>query len=431
MAFGRLVLQSFWAGVLVSTGALCALCYWMLRAWVPPVWALAGGVLAVIEFGVLSPWVNSYWGGAVSAIGGCLVFGALPRLRRSQQLRYGALLGLGIALEILTRPFETIFLAIAAVAFVVLAFRKDLFTTIRPLFVALCVVIAALGLMLLQNKAVTQSWTTMPYMLSRYQYGVPATFTFQPNPVPHRPLTPEQELDYRAQAAIHGSGTDTLDSYFHRLAYRFRYLRFFLLPPLYFAILAFLPSLRIWRYAWAAAAILLFALGTNFYPFFFPHYVAAVTCLLLLVAVRGLENLNRVAGRHVFLLCGVSFLFWFGLYLDSQPDLLALNSYQNWNYINYGDPQGRIAIAEALARSPGQQLIFVRYSPAHHFEEWIHNAADIDSAQTVWANDLGADENEKLRHYYPNRKTWLLEPDVYPPALVPYPSESGAFVSVH
>jgi len=81
MAAGWLVFGHPWAGVLLSVAALCALTYWMLRAWTTPGWALVGGLLAVMQFGVLSYWVNTYWGGAVSGIAGCLVFGALPRLR--------------------------------------------------------------------------------------------------------------------------------------------------------------------------------------------------------------------------------------------------------------------------------------------------------------------------------------------------------------
>src|SRR5580658_6927518 len=95
-----LILTIGWTGVALSIGALCALCYWMLFAWTTPEWALAGGLLAVIEFGPLSQWMNSYWGGAVAACGGCLVFGALPRLNDAGRVRadssMGALLGLGI-----------------------------------------------------------------------------------------------------------------------------------------------------------------------------------------------------------------------------------------------------------------------------------------------------------------------------------------------
>ncbi len=113
LAFGRGTFHQPWVGVLLSIGCLCALCYWMLRAWVAPVWALVGGLLAVMELGPLNQWMNNYWGGAVSAIAGCLVFGALPRIWRAPRGRDAVLLSLGCGLEILTRPFESLLLAIA------------------------------------------------------------------------------------------------------------------------------------------------------------------------------------------------------------------------------------------------------------------------------------------------------------------------------
>lgn len=428
LAFGRLVFQSFWAGVLLSTGAFCALCYWMLRAWVTPAWSFVGGLLAVIQFSVLNEWLNSYWGGAVSACAGCLVFGSLPRLQQSDRKRYGLLLGLGLGLQILTRPFEAVFLIICIAVFWSLAFRSNPVSFAKPAIVAGGVVSIALGLTLLQNKAVTDKWMTMPYMESRYQYGVPTTFTFQPNPIPHQPLTAEQDLDYRAQAAIHGTGAETIQGYVGRLVYRLRYLRFFLLPPLYFALPAFLPSLRQPRFLWASGTVVVFVLGTNVYPYFFPHYVAAIACLIVLFSVQGLDNLGRLrktAAQYTALLCGVSFLFWFGLYAYGNDRILPVTRYQSWNFINYGDPEGRILIQRELNQAQGKQLVFVRYSPFHRFREWVHNAANIDAARVVWANDLGPDENQKLLRYYPDRKPWMLEPDVHPPALEPYGNGPG------
>jgi hypothetical protein len=77
MAIGWAIFGTPWAGVVLATAALSALCYWMLRGWTTPEWALAGGVLTVIEFGPLSQWMNGYWGGSVAAVAGCLVFGAM------------------------------------------------------------------------------------------------------------------------------------------------------------------------------------------------------------------------------------------------------------------------------------------------------------------------------------------------------------------
>src|SRR5580658_3238528 len=94
LAVGQVIFGLPWAGVLLSSAALCALCYWMLRGWTTPEWALLGGVLAVAEFGPLCPWMNNYWGGSLAAAAGCLVFGALPRLRTTAHVRDGILLGL-------------------------------------------------------------------------------------------------------------------------------------------------------------------------------------------------------------------------------------------------------------------------------------------------------------------------------------------------
>jgi hypothetical protein len=119
LAFGQLVFRQPWAGVVLSAGALCAASCWMLRAWVAPTWALLGGLLAAIEFGPLSPWMNTYWGGAVSALAGCLVFGALPRLRRGTRTRDATLLGIGLGLQLLSRPFEFVILVVVVALFFV------------------------------------------------------------------------------------------------------------------------------------------------------------------------------------------------------------------------------------------------------------------------------------------------------------------------
>jgi hypothetical protein len=76
-----------------------------------------------------------------------------------------------------------------------------------------------------------------------------------------------------------------------------------------------------------------------------------------------------------------------------------------------------VAIGRQLAQAPGKQLVFVHYGPANILREWVHNAADIDGARVVWARDLGADEDQKLLRYYPDRTPLLLEPDFRPPRL--------------
>ncbi len=100
-ACGRLLLGSDWAGILLGIGALSALTYWMLRAWITPGWALLGGLLAACAFGPLCRWTNSYWGGFISVLGGCLILRTLPRLKQDRTLRNTLLLGAGIGIELL------------------------------------------------------------------------------------------------------------------------------------------------------------------------------------------------------------------------------------------------------------------------------------------------------------------------------------------
>ena len=439
LAFGELLFRSPWAGVAFSVGAMCALVYWMLRAWTTPKWALLGGAVAVAQFGPLNQWMNNFWGGALSACAGCLVFGSLPRLKEHCRLRDALLLGLGLGIQMLTRPFESALLDICVLIYVLVAVRDARFRSrLRPLAAAtLCAVLPAVALTLLDNRAVTGSWTELPYMLSRYQYGIPLTFTFQKMSVPHRPLTQEQQLDYDAQKDTHGDDPEDLGSFVDRYFDRIGFYKFFFYAALYIPLFFFLPSLREWRWAWLAMCGLVFSLGTNVYPYFYQHYLAALTCVFVLMSLEGLRRLStlrfrdcdvgREATALLLVLCGAQFALWYGVHLFGNETILrATGPFESWDYINYGDELGRLAVERRFEAAGGRQLVFVRYGQHHTLQEWIHDDADIDRSPIVWAIDLGEEENRKLISYYKDRKVWLIEPDEKPPKLMPYESVEHA-----
>ena len=426
LALGRLLLGLPWAGVLLSTATLCALIYWMLRAWVRPEWALIGGLLAVMEFGPLSGWTNTYWGGGLAACAGCLVFGALPRILQGAHWRDGIALGLGLAIHLLTRPYESVLLLLSVMLF--FAWARSF--PWRPVAVAALFLIGAGGMMLLQNRTVTGNWLMMPYQLSQYQYGVPIALTFQRDPVPHNDLTPQQKLEYESQLAFRNSKSETPSSYLLRLEYRVRYYRFFFLPPLYVALAAYLAAFRTPYWTWVLSTMVLFALGSNFFPSFQVHYIAAVTGIFVLMSVEGLRSLGgwrfgTPIANLILFFCAAHFIFWYTLHLFENNDVSpAMERYETWNSVNHDNPTPRMLVNQQLARTPGQLLVIVRYSSQHRFqEEWVYNEADIDTARIVWARDRGSVENGDLIRYYSRRAAWLLDPDVQPPKLAPYQPE--------
>jgi hypothetical protein len=417
LAIGELVFGHPWAGVLLSEAIFCALCYWMLRAWISPGWAFAGGLVAVMQFGPLSYWMNSYWGGAVSGIAGCLVFGAVPR-------KNGWLIGIGIGLELLTRPYECLLLVLGIVGGWALTRAK---LELRMIVATAISALPAVALTFAHNHAVTGGWTTLPYQLSRYQYGSPTTFTFESNPSPHRDLSQEQRDNYEVQSIVHNR--EARVNFIPRLVNRTRYFRFFFLPPLYLACGAFLFTLRDQRMRSLLIPVGLLVVGTNLYPYFYTHYIAAISGVFLLMSVAGLEMLWRwseSAAVLVFLLAVSHFVFWYGLHLTgSEETVAAMLPYETSDYLNRGDPEGRVPVLKRLGEAPGKQLVFVRFGPVHPLSEWIGNAAIIDNSRVVWALDLGRTENEKLKQYYGDRTVWLVEPDDKPPRLQSYPEKPG------
>jgi hypothetical protein len=441
LAFGQMVFHRPWVGVLLTAGLFSALCYWMLRGWMSPGWALLGGLLSVTIYGPLEYWMNTHWGGSLAAAGGCLIFGALPRLRQIGRLRDAALLGLGFGIEWLTRPFESLLLGISVALYLLTppllsvawgrlitcrtVLNRSRRTPARLLAAIALTALPLFALSLLQNRQVTGHWTTMPYQLSQQEYGIPTTFTFQPVPVPRRALTQEQRVDYDMQSEVHGGGPASWSKFARRLGTRMRFLRFFFPVPLLVVLPLFVICLVRGRNVWLLASLTILALGTNFYPYFYPHYLAGAASLFVLAALIALERLHRWSepvARLVLLLCGAQFLFWYGLHLAAgwPPALAFTDRYESWDFVNHGDPEGRAQIERTLSQAPGKQLVFVRYWPLHRLDQWVFNAADIDASRVVRALDLGPEENRLLQQYYPGRGAWLLEPDADPVRLTHY-----------
>ena len=424
MALGQVVFGHPWYGVLLSVGLMCAALCWALQGWLPPGWALLGGMLAVMRLGLFSNWVNGYYGGAIAAIGGALVLGALPRLKHRVNVRDAMVLACGAILLANSRPYEGLLVCVPAAAALFLpAIQKP-----RSLVAPSILMLIAAGLMAHYNQRVFGSALTLPYQINRITYASAPVFLWEsPRPAPE--YRSKEMHDFFQIWEMHdfrlaGTWRGFLDKSVQKVATAA--LFFFglvLLIPMFL-----LPQLfrdRRMRYLLVASAV--FGIGLSVNVWFFPHYAAPFTAAiyaLLLQCMRHLRHCTlgtRPVGlaliRGLVLVC----VMLAGLRIYAGPMNLTLN---RWPSMWYGtEPLGlpRAKVAAQLEAIPGKQLAIVRYTPEHApFDDWVYNAADIDASKVVWARELHAASNAELLRYFQDRQVWLIEPDFDPPRVSQY-----------
>jgi len=408
-------------GVWISMGLLAAALTWMLQAWLPPAWALLGGLLAVVRPGIFSYWAQSYWGGAVAALGGALLFGALRRLVRRPRVREALLLGLGLAILANSRPFEGFLASLPAGAVLLrwlvsktgpargIAIRQ----VVGPLIGVLAL---TAGSMAIYNLRVTGHPLRLPYQVHQAAYAITPGFLWQrPKPVPrysHRAIR-----DHHARAELSFLHQRSLTGWARKRVEEFRGLwRFYLGPALTVALVMLPWALKDRWMRLAGLTCGLVVLGLLVETWTWPHYAAPITGLLLALALQAMRRLRlwrwrgKPAGRS---------MVWAILLLCVALAPQARSEPQYWSL-------ERAGFLAWLEEAGERHLVVVRYWPGHDPDaEWVYNAADIDGAKVVWAREMDAARNRELLDYFKDRRAWLLEADAAPPSLTPYLIESA------
>lgn len=420
LGFGQAIVGDPWFGVWLSCGLLaCVLC-WALQGWFTPGWALFGTSL-IFPLCTFSRWMNSYWGGAVAAIGGALVFGAIPRLRTNRLLP-AVLLAFGATMLGLTRPFEglLVLLPVAVLTFPKLTARQWL-----PLILVGAAGAAFLGF---YNKTVTGNIFRLPYVEYDHQYPFTSHFNILPLPEDktyrHVGLTWVNHWERNIWARSRMEGfllrrlTDLRDHSGVLLG-----SSFVLLPLLMFAPqLIMNRKLRVVHWA-----LLLTVVSAFLEVVYFSHYAAPALAAILVLVVQGFRQLRlwefpsgRPAGK--MLTRAVPYV------------VLLLAIYPQMSKLRYGLPLddtqrfgARGLVEQQFNGSPGKHVVLVRHTHPESVEpdwnsiaqpekapvpiEFVHNGATVDDARIIWAYDLGPDETNRLREYYKDRTFWLFQPE--------------------
>ena len=427
LALGQVVFKhSFW-GVWLSIGLMCAAICWMLQAWVPPLWALLGGLLAAIRLGAFSYWANSYWGGAVAAIGGALVLGALPRIKNRATIN-ALLMGLGFALLAASRPYEGVFFSIPVLIALALQMWRtrnsaSILKTVLPLGLVLS---ATAAFLLYYFWRTTGNPLLPPYVVNLRTYFVDPAFPWlplRPTPEYHHDLLRDYYLGWNLSqfelARAHP---------FVAAMIKFVMLWFFYLGPLLtlpFLALAFaLPygasfkdMPRRTRFLTIVAGITLIGLLLPAYAN--PHYAAPLTCVLYAFIVLALQRLRswRPSGKPagVFLVRAVPTAALALLLVRIAIPVFHLRITNSAAPMTWCSPwtelYPRSEIESRLNALPGRHLVIVHYGPQHDSSTgWINNAADIDGSKIVWAHDMGPAQNQELIRSFSGRHVWWLDP---------------------
>jgi len=433
LAFGQVVFGHSIVGVWLSTGIACAAICWMLAGWCPLKWAWIGGLIAVVRivfsgspllggWASFGYWSQSYWGGTVLALGGALVFGALPRILKKQSLRTALCMALGLAILANSRPFEGLVVSIPVMIvlgiWVVrtraagwgILFRRTLMPIILVLLLtALC--------MCLYDFRVTGDPLRMPYQVYESAYGMVPVFLWQPlKAVPSYNHIALGEL-YTGWARNWYLLQQSFPGWISVACWKVTSLWWFFIGPLFIPFFAALPKMlrrRSVQFALGTWALLIAALLTETWTL--PHYAAPATSLAFVLVVESLRQarLARWRGRPV----GQALIY-------AVLPLLLISAIASFALGHHFGASGwhleRARMLRDLERSQERHLVIVSYGAKHSpHEEWVYNRADIDAAKVVFAREMGPQADRELLEYFKDRRVWLLKAEQLPRRLTPY-----------
>jgi hypothetical protein len=421
LAAGKVLLGNPWFGVLLSCAAMAAAICWMLQGWMPARWALLGGLLSLVRLSIYSYWMNSYWGGAVAAVGGCLVMGAYPRIVRRGRFGYAWAMGAGLLILANTRPLEGVITSLP-IGMALLqwlwtsqkaSLRARIVRVIGPL--ALCAVVGAVFTGY-YNYRVTGNALRMPHTEFARQYAhVPMLLMGRLDDRKIVYLNADMEYQYAVwERAVTENAKD------HYLGNRAIFLEMDDHDTL--GILLAIPlftiawtrrdrRIRLMLVCLLIMALLMLVEGSGSLHYAAPQigsfFGLLVQCFRHLRAGR--RGKPRRAGRFLSRALPVASVICFIAFGVSR------GKETGWTETLTPVQQRPEAEATLVSASKGKAVVFVRYQfepgMTEPFEDWNYNSPDLDTAPVLWVHDMGRNEDDRFLRAYPGRVPWIFVAD--------------------
>jgi hypothetical protein len=412
MAIGQRWLFTARAGILLSMALAASSLCWMLQAYLPAEWALLGGLLAVVRISWFSYFGNSYWGGAVAILGGCLLMGSAARLARKRRARDGVLMALGLLLLANSRPFEG---ALISLPICLYTFRSLLAkrASIRVCLPGATLLLAGAIFTGYYFHRVTGRFS-FPWIAYWQQWSICPPFLFgKPNDSIHYQFIDqlsyfrdEEMIPYLSSKTANGIVTEVIVKGIYQWL-------FFIFPALTLTSIGFIPTLRARKYRVLTGTLGFAGLGFLTETWLQAHYVAVATGIFYLILLNGLRAMRAGARHHMMwlkllrgTLAAVIVMLFVRLIVVPMNTLPS-----NWASHTAAIP-GYDAINGIMEAKPGRQLVIVRYQPNHFWAySWINNGYDIPTQHVIWARDTEPGEsNLPLLCTFRDRQVWLLVP---------------------
>jgi hypothetical protein len=431
LAAGQIFFHLPFAGVMLSCAIMCVALYWALCAIVPQRWAFLGGMIAVMQLSWVSYWDNTYWGGSMAAIGGCLFLGALLRLSRRVTVLHAATLGFSLFLLAITRPYEGLLLAFPGLLWLVIVIARMPRKKHWPwALIAFLLILAAGGTWLgYYNWRITGSPFELPYIAFHHQYEATPIFAFQRMASARQCAVSDQKNQY--------------ESINHPIYTQYRTLNTFL-------VLSFTRARSIWTYLggsafllapfglflcwrnrmlrWLTLLLAFMFVGWEAESWLFVHYYAPALAVIYTFALFGLRALccwkRKYRLGQLLVLSGLLFfVLMTAVDLGQDPVKKMLNIPSrpaNWDETNF--LRQKASVVSILDGISGNHLVLIHYPQEHDAaKEWVYNGYNIPSQKIIWAHDLDpSDPDKPLVCHYRNRHIWFIEPvdtEEWTPAL--------------